>query len=124
MPITSRELSSLECSVTLLTDFESISDPLGWTIGVHGLRISFTNSGRRYSSTYLPDVAREQGWTKEDTMISLVRKAGWNGRREEWRKLPNLNVVRYQGKKTCFTYSEWEAWKRWVEETGREEIEI
>ena len=81
MPITQRELSALECSVTLLTDFESISDPMDWQIGKHGLRINFTHNGRRYGSTYLPDVAREQAWTKEETLISLMRKAGWNGRR-------------------------------------------
>jgi uncharacterized protein (TIGR00296 family) len=124
MPITSRELSSLECSVTLLTDFEPITDPFDWQVGKHGLRINFTYNGRRYGSTYLPDVAREQGWTKEETLMSLMRKAGWSGRREDWRKI-GLNVVRYQGKKTSLGYREWVAWKEWVEETGRgEEIEI
>jgi uncharacterized protein (TIGR00296 family) len=124
MPITQRELSALECSVTLLTDFESISDPMDWQIGKHGLRINFTHSGRRYGSTYLPDVAREQAWTKEETLISLMRKAGWNGRREDWRKVPNLNVVRYQGRRTSLGYSEWVEWKEWIEETGRDEMDM
>jgi uncharacterized protein (TIGR00296 family) len=124
MPITQRELSALECSVTLLTDFESISDPMDWQIGKHGLRINFTHNGRRYGSTYLPDVAREQAWTKEETLISLMRKAGWNGRREDWRKVPNLNVVRYQGRRTSLGYSEWVEWKEWIEETGRDEMDM
>lgn len=114
-PITRRELPTLECGVTLLTDFEPISSPLDWTIGTHGLRISFTYHGRRYGSTYLPDVAREQGWTKEETMVSLMRKAGWSGRKDDWRKV-GLNVVRYQGRQVKLRFSEWEEWRDWVEE--------
>ncbi|CAO2656343.1 Nn.00g051460.m01.CDS01 [Neocucurbitaria sp. VM-36] len=114
-PITPRELSSLECAVTLLTNFEPASSPLDWTIGTHGLRISFTYHGRRYGSTYLPDVAREQGWTKEETLVSLMRKAGWGGRKDDWRKV-ELNVVRYQGKKVALEYGDWKEWRDWVDE--------
>ncbi|KAG9380443.1 Ammecr1 family protein [Pyrenophora tritici-repentis] len=67
-PITARELPTLEVAVTLLTNFESVEDPMDWEIGTHGLRISFTDKGRRYGSTYLPDVALEQGWTKEEAL--------------------------------------------------------
>lgn len=114
-PITARELASLEVAVTLLTDFEPAASPLDWTIGTHGLRISFTYHGRRYGSTYLPDVAREQGWTKEETLVSLMRKAGWSGRKDDWRKV-ELSVVRYQGKKIALEYGEWKEWRQWVEE--------
>lgn len=115
-PITLRELPSLECGVTLLTNFEPIASPLDWEIGLHGLRISFTYYGRRYGSTYLPDVAREQGWTKEETMVSLMRKAGWSGRKDEWTKVPDLNVIRYQGRQVKLGYREWKEWRDWVEE--------
>jgi AMMECR1 domain-containing protein len=115
-----RELPSLECSVTLLTDFEPVSDPMDWQLGTHGLRISFTASGRRYGATYLPDVAREQGWTKDETIVSLMRKAGWGGHKSEWRKVPDLKVTRYQGKKSSLTYSEWRDWRDWVVENGQE----
>lgn len=114
-PITARELATLECAVTLLTDFEPASSPMDWSIGTHGLRISFTYHGRRYGSTYLPDVAREQGWTKEDTLVSLMRKAGWTGRKDDWKKV-ELTVVRYQGKKVALGYKEWKEWRDWVEE--------
>jgi AMME syndrome candidate gene 1 protein len=117
LPISLRELASLECQVTLLTDFEPVPDPMAWEIGKHGLRISFTYHGRRYGSTYLPDVAREQGWTKEETIISLMRKAGWNGRREDWRKI-DLNVITYQGQRTTMEYREWREWRDWVQEQG------
>ncbi|KAF1843932.1 uncharacterized protein K460DRAFT_397122 [Cucurbitaria berberidis CBS 394.84] len=114
-PITARELPTLECAVTLLTNFEPASSPLDWTIGTHGLRISFSYHGRRYGSTYLPDVAREQGWTKEETLVSLMRKAGWSGRKDDWRKV-ELNVVRYQGKKVALGHREWQEWRDWADE--------
>lgn len=114
-PISKRELPSLECAVTLLTDFEPVEDPMDWEVGVHGLRISFSDKGRRYGSTYLPDVAREQGWSKEETLVSLMRKAGWGGRKSEWRAV-KLKVVRYQGKKVSLEWDEWKAWRDWVDE--------
>ena len=87
---------------------------MDWEIGTHGLRITFIYNGRRYSSTYLPDVAKEQEWTKEETMISLMRKAGWSGRRHEWRKV-ELDVVRYQGKQVRLWVEDWMTWRQWVE---------
>lgn len=87
---------------------------MDWEIGTHGLRISFTYHGRRHGSTYLPDVAKEQGWTKEETMVSLMRKAGWSGRKEDWRKV-ELSVIRYQGKQVRLEYREWKEWRDWVE---------
>lgn len=117
-PITLRELPSLECGVTLLTNFEPTSDPMSWDIGKHGLRISFVYHGRRYGATYLPDVAKEQGWTKEETLVSLMRKAGWTGRKDDWRKVEDLHVIRYQGKKEQMGYREWREWRDWVDEQG------
>jgi len=123
-PVTQRELPTLECSVTLLTNFESISDPMDWQIGTHGLRISFVYNNRRHGSTYLPDVAREQGWTKDETMVSLMRKAGWNGRSEEWRKVSNLHVIRYKGSKTSLSYRQWLEWKKWAADTRGHDEEV
>lgn len=115
-PITARELPTLQCAVTLLTNFEPTpdADPLAWEMGIHGLRISFTYHGRRYGSTYLPDVAQEQGWTKEETLISLMRKAGWSGRREDWGRV-GVKVIRYQGLKVCLEYGVWREWRDWVD---------
>ncbi|KAI8626203.1 AMMECR1 domain-containing protein [Xylariaceae sp. FL1651] len=113
-PISKRELPSLEVAVTLLTDFEDCDDPMDWELGTHGIRISFTDRGRRYGSTYLPDVASEQGWTKEETLVSLMRKAGWVGRKDKWQDI-DLKVVRYQGKKEELQYPEYKHWRDWVE---------
>ncbi|KAJ4290920.1 hypothetical protein N0V90_010116 [Kalmusia sp. IMI 367209] len=104
-PISLRELHTLECGVTLLTNFESISDPLDWSIGTH--------TGFVYPS-YTTGAAKEQGWTKEETLISLMRKAGWSGRKDEWKKV-DLNVVRYQGRQVRLEYDEWSEWKGWTE---------
>ena len=78
-PIPQSLMPALSCNITLLADFETCAHPLDWTIGVHGLRVSFAHHGRRYGATYLPDVAVEQGWDKEETLESLMRKAGWEG---------------------------------------------
>lgn len=112
--ISPRELPELEACVTLLTDFEEVSDPFDWVVGKHGVRLSFVDKGRRYSSTYLPDVASEQGWTKEEALYSLVRKAGWMGGRGRWRDL-DLKVTRYQGKKARASYTDYKKWRDWAD---------
>lgn len=112
-PITLAELPTLEVAVTLLTDFEPCSEPLGWDLGVHGIKISFYERHRRYSATYLPDVAVEQEWTKEETLESLIRKAGFSGRKT-WRDVGELQVVRYQGRKESVEYQEYKEWRGWV----------
>lgn len=114
-PISRAELPSLQVAVTLLTDFEPAADAMDWELGKHGLRISFVYRGRRYGATYLPDVAPEQGWTKEETVVSLMRKAGWEGNKARWREV-ELRVVRYQGKKEKLKYEEYKAWRDWVDE--------
>ncbi|KAF2220065.1 AMMECR1 domain-containing protein [Elsinoe ampelina] len=118
-PIPASLLPSLQVCVTLLTNFsEPDSDPMNWTIGEHGIRLSFVDKGRRYGATYLPDVAAEQGWTKEETIVSLMRKAGWTGNKGTWRNVRGLEIVRYEGKKVELDYHEWEEWRAWVEEKG------
>ncbi|KAL1862957.1 hypothetical protein Daus18300_008288 [Diaporthe australafricana] len=114
-----RELPSLQVAVTLLTDFEDAADMLDWELGAHGIRISFQWDGRRHGATYLPDVATEQGWTKEQTLVSLMRKAGWEGRRDRWREVADagaMKVVRYRGNKEQVVYDEYKAWREWADE--------
>ena len=117
-PISSRELPRLQACVTLLTDFEQVDDPYDWVVGTHGVKLSFVDKGRRYGSTYLPDVASEQGWDREEALWNLVRKAGWMGSRSKWTGL-DLKVTRYQGKRVDANHGEYKAWKAWAAETGR-----
>lgn len=108
--------------MTLLTNFsQPTKDPLSWTLGKHGIRISFALNSRRYGATYLPDVANEQGWTKDETLVSLMRKAGWNGRERDWDKVwreGTGELVTYEGRKVELTFSEWQEWRDWVDEQG------
>lgn len=112
-PVTKRDLPRLQVAVTLLTDFEDAADAYDWDIGTHGIRLSFSDAGRRYGATYLPDVAAEQGWTKDEALYSLVRKAGWAGGRPAWKAL-NLKVTRYQGRKASLDYPEFKKWREWL----------
>lgn len=116
---------------------------MDWILGSHGIRISFIHRGRRFGATYLPDVPVEQGWTKEETVESLMRKAGWEGstaagsvaRRflrggsshsssssKPWDQVSDFRAVKYQGLKASATYAEWQEWRNWVLglEDGRE----
>ncbi|ESR58986.1 hypothetical protein KPL70_011537 [Citrus sinensis] len=62
-PIQARELPSLECTVSILTDFETANNYLDWEVGTHGLIIEFTDPeySTRRSATYLPEVAAHEG---------------------------------------------------------------
>ena len=113
-PISLSELPTLQVVVTLLTDFEDAADAMDWTLGVHGIRISFHARGRRYGACYLPDVAVEQGWDKEETIVSLMRKAGWSGRREKWMEVADLKVVRFQGLAESLEYEGFAKWRKAV----------
>lgn len=126
-PIPSTIVPTLSCSITLLADFEDCSDPFDWEIGTHGIRISFTQGNRRYGATYLPDVAAEQGWTKEETLKSLMAKAGYSeyprarvARSQSilstapWEEVTNFKVVRYKGLKASAKYDEWLHFREWA----------
>ncbi|VVT56937.1 uncharacterized protein SAPINGB_P005424 [Magnusiomyces paraingens] len=104
-PISQRELESLKCSVTLLDNFEKAKDPLDWTVGKHGIIVSFSLRKRNYHATFLPDVMTEQGWTKEEAISQCMRKAGLHSfdRPED---ISDLEVERYTGEKSSLTYSE------------------
>ncbi|KAF3908607.1 hypothetical protein AA313_de0200536 [Arthrobotrys entomopaga] len=113
-PIERKELSGLECAVSILTDFEPAANAFDWELGTHGLRISFTYHGRRLGATYLPDVPVEQGWTQEKTLISLMRKAGWGGKSASWQDV-NIQVTRYKGTKASVSWGEYKELKEFLE---------
>ncbi|KAI5207323.1 hypothetical protein AUEXF2481DRAFT_43418 [Aureobasidium subglaciale EXF-2481] len=112
-PIPASQLSQLQCCVTLLTNFSNpTKDVMAWEVGKHGIKISFKFQGRNLGATYLPDVAKEQGWTREEALISLMRKAGWSGRKDEWRKVAAaMELITYEGKKVDLGYAEFKEWR-------------
>ena len=98
-------------------NFELCEDPLDWVRGIHGIRISFPHpqspSRRRLSATYLPDVCTDQGWTKDECLESLMRKAGYDpgyprngtsGLATGWRSVQGLKVERYRALKGSITH--------------------
>ncbi|KAJ6166477.1 hypothetical protein N7470_001924 [Penicillium chermesinum] len=111
-PIPKSLLPSLMCSLTLLGSFEPCTDPMDWVL----------------------DVAVEQGWTKEEAVESLMRKAGWDGgsgsvaRRllrtgaaganataaKPWEQVSDFRTTKYQGLKASASYAEWQEWRDWV----------
>ncbi|KAJ3689570.1 hypothetical protein LUZ61_018734 [Rhynchospora tenuis] len=101
-PIQPKEIPYLECTVSVLTNYESALNHLDWEVGKHGLIIEFTDPdyNTRRSATYLPEVPAHEGWTKLETIDSLMRKAGYNGVINDLLR-KKLRVTRYQS--TLFT---------------------
>jgi uncharacterized protein (TIGR00296 family) len=98
-PLTRDEMmkgkGNFTCSVSLLTDFEKGENYLDWNLGEHGIRINISS----YSATFLPEVAAEQNWTKEETINALLSKAGVGNQMIDKER---ISLVRYKSvKKTC-----------------------
>ncbi|XP_022956210.1 uncharacterized protein At2g38710-like isoform X2 [Cucurbita moschata] len=101
-PIQPKELPHLECTVSILVDYEIAINYLDWEVGKHGIIIEFNDPdyNTRRSATYLPEVAAHEGWSKIEAIDSLIRKAGYNGAiTESLRK--RIRLTRYQS--TLFT---------------------
>ena len=101
-PMKKEEVESLECEVSLLHTFEQCRDPLDWEIGKHGT--TFNLDG--YSATFLPEVAEEWKWTKEQTLSELAMKAGMR-RPLEKSDYPRIKLERYQSSHLKVTWSEY-----------------
>ncbi|XP_052170867.1 uncharacterized protein At2g38710-like isoform X2 [Diospyros lotus] len=110
-PIQAKELPYLECTVSILTNYETGLHYLDWEIGKHGMIIEFTDPdyGTRRNATYLPEVAAHEGWTKTETMDSLIRKAGYHGKITESLR-GQIRLTRYQSTLYTMQYSEYVAY--------------
>lgn len=102
--------------MSLLTPFVPIPDPLAWTPGADGIHITFTvpatTRPRQLSATYLPEVCPEQGWTKEETVLSAISKAGYRGRVEVGDDIwQSLQVKRYGSEKGGANYQVYKDWR-------------
>jgi len=133
--IVKSELENLQCSISLLTDFEQAESYLDWTIGVHGIYITFPHpslvpssseapspfsssgnlprvmSKQSFSATYLPQVIPEQGWDKIEAIDRAIQKAGWRGRiTEDLRR--SIKLQRYQSRQCAVTWDEYFQWRK------------
>jgi AmmeMemoRadiSam system protein A len=71
-PVQASELPRLEVEVSVLTPTRPIATWEEFQVGVHGIILS--KGGLR--AVFLPEVAVEQGWTREEALSHLARKAG------------------------------------------------
>ncbi|CAI9759820.1 unnamed protein product [Fraxinus pennsylvanica] len=110
-PIQAKELPYLQCTVSILTNYETARDYLDWEVGKHGMIIEFTDPdyNTRRSATYLPEVAAHEGWTKIEAIDSLIRKAGYNCTiNESLRK--RIRLTRYESTLFTMHFSEYVAY--------------
>ncbi len=71
-PVTESELSKIDLEISALSPPESIPDPDHFEVGTHGIILKQGS----YSAVFLPQVAPEQGWDREETLRHLSQKAG------------------------------------------------
>jgi uncharacterized protein (TIGR00296 family) len=107
-PLQYEEMSSLQIGVSLLVNYEVALHAEDWVPGVHGIIIDFRVGGKKYSATYLPEVAEEQGWSQSEALQSLAKKAGYPEKLTSALKA-SMSVTRYQSSKHALTYAEWDA---------------
>lgn len=71
-PLQAEELPAVQIQVSVLSPLTDIAGPDEFRLGRHGIILS--KGGRR--AVFLPEVAVEQKWTREETLTYLSRKAG------------------------------------------------
>jgi AmmeMemoRadiSam system protein A len=72
-PVEPPELKDIEIEISVLSPLEKIDDPEKIKMGVHGVLV---RKGF-YSGVFLPQVATETGWSREEFMSNLcAHKAG------------------------------------------------
>lgn len=71
-PVSEDELSDIEIDISVLSPIKKISGADKFIPGKHGIIISL--GGMR--AVFLPQVATEQGWDREETLAHLCNKAG------------------------------------------------
>ena len=64
-------------------------------------------NGQPRTAVYLPDVIPEQGWSKAETIDSLVRKSGYQGAINEALR-SRIKVTRYKSTKHSVSYEAWQ----------------
>ena len=72
-PVTPRELNQLDVEISVLSPLKRTDDPLSLRLGVDGIYIKKSHA----SGCFLPQVATETGWSKEDFLsYCCAHKAG------------------------------------------------
>lgn len=69
--------------------------------------MTIQHDGRELTSTFLPDVIKEQGWTKKQTLLQLARKAGIKLAFAALKE--KAKIVRYKGTKSTYLYEDYDS---------------
>jgi AmmeMemoRadiSam system protein B/AmmeMemoRadiSam system protein A len=90
-PVTPAELGDIDIEISVLTPLEKVGDPLkDIELGRHGIYIE----GEGRSGCFLPQVAAETGWSKEQFLsYCAAEKAGLAP--DAWKK-PGVTVYRFE----------------------------
>ncbi len=89
-PVQADELDDLEVEVSVLSPLREIPSYEQFVVGEQGVVLSKGN----YRAVYLPEVATEQGWSREETLSHLSRKAGLP--MDAWREGASFSVFTSQ----------------------------
>ena len=85
-PVQSAELPDITVDVSILSPIKDIPNLDAFKLGQHGIILS---KGLAHA-VFLPEVAIEQGWTKEETLAHLSQKAGLSA--NAWRQDAQFQV--------------------------------
>ncbi len=88
--VTLKELKDITIEITVLSELTPIQDISQIEIGTHGVQLTIGN----HSAVFLPQVAEEQGWNREETLQHLCLKAGL--RDDDW-KMPDTRLSIFTG---------------------------
>ena len=102
-PMKASELPHLKCEISLLHSFEKAQNVYDWEVGKHGITLDIDG----YSATFLPEVAKEQGWDKDTTLIYLAQKGGFYRKLDEAVK-SRAKLERYQSTICYATWNEYQ----------------
>ena len=85
-PVQSAELPGITVDVSILSPIRDIPNLDAFKLGQHGIILG-KGAAR---AVFLPEVATEQGWTKEETLAYLSQKAGLSA--DAWREGAKFQV--------------------------------
>jgi AmmeMemoRadiSam system protein B/AmmeMemoRadiSam system protein A len=86
LPVGKDELGDLDVEVSVLSPPRPIASPADFQVGKEGIILQ---KGDHYA-LFLPQVAGEMGWDREETLAQLARKAGLPG--DAWREGATFEV--------------------------------
>jgi MEMO1 family protein len=85
-PLTAEELNDTDIEISVLTPMKRVAGPVDIVVGRDGVLLS--KNGR--SAVFLPQVATEQGWNREELLDNLCLKAGLAA--GSWKKETQLST--------------------------------